>query len=199
MLNALAYALHTAELYLARLGFPLLLAAALARQGVDEKSAAVHAATLGGLMFMLGIGGALAGGYLSDRMGRALGAALIFGLSGLCSALAGPLLAVPPLLIGLGFVYGLTTAADSAVYSTGVVEVAPPGRVGSAQAVQSFVGFAAGALAPVLAGALLDYSGEASRWILAFGLNALLAVAGVAALLALHRLPAAQHRAGDRL
>ncbi|HXF61958.1 MAG TPA: MFS transporter, partial [Caldilineaceae bacterium] len=197
-LNTLAYALHTAELYLARLWFPLLLAASLAAQGLSAADAAVRAATLSGLMFMMGIAGVFSGGYLSDRLGRCWGAAMIFGLSGVCSLLAGPLLAAPLLLIGLGFVYGFATAADSAIYSTAIIEIAPAGRVGSAQAVQSFIGFAIGALAPLIAGSLLDSRAGAGGWLLAFGFNALLALIGVASLWALRRLPAAARMAGGR-
>ena len=198
VLTTTAYALHTAELYLARLWFPLLLTAALTLQGADIKDAAVHAATLSGLMFMLGIVGVFAGGFLSDRLGRTRGAALIFSVSGMCSFAAGWLLQTPTLLIALGFLYGLSTAADSAVYSTSIIEVAPSDQVGSAQAVQSFLGFTVGALVPVLAGAILDLGGGASRWILAFSLNGLLAVAGVFALLYLRRLPGAAVMASGR-
>jgi MFS family permease len=197
-LNTMAYALHTAELYLARLWFPLLLATALTLRGMNAGDAAIRAATLSGLMFMMGIAGVFCGGYLSDRIGRCLAGALCFGLSGLCSLVAGPLVAAPMLLMALGFVYGFATAADSPIYSTSIIEVAPPDGVGSAQAVQAFVGFAVGAMVPVIAGSLLDSSAGANRWLLAFGFNALLAVAGVAALLALHRLPAAARMAGGK-
>lgn len=192
-LNTVAYALHTAELYLARLWFPLLLGAALVQSGMADDAAVVRAATLSGLMFMMGIAGVFMGGALSDRIGRWRGATLIFSVSGLCSLIAGFLLDAPALLIALGFVYGFATAADSAIYSTSIVEVAPPGQVGSAQAVQSFVGFAIGALVPVIAGSLLDRQSGPQGWIWAFGFNALLAAGGVGALWTLSRLRA--HRA----
>ena len=144
-----AYALHTAELYLARLWLPLLLGASLVRSGYDAGEAVSLAAALAGFMFMTGTGSVLAGGWLSDRLGRSAAAALIFSASGACSFAAGWLVGLPPAyLIGLGFVYGFVTAADSAIYSTAVTELAPRGRVGSTQAVQSFVGFGIGATAP---------------------------------------------------
>lgn len=197
-LNTIAYALHTAELYLARLWFPLLLAAAFTAQGLGREEAAIRAATLSGLIFMLGIPGVFIGGWLSDRLGRSLGAALVFALSGLCSLLVGPLLAAPTFLLAVGFFYGFITAADSAIYSTSIIELAPPDRIGSAQAVQSFIGFAVGALVPVIAGSILDAEAGGRGWSLAFGFNALLALAGVWALLALRRLPAALRMAGGR-
>jgi MFS family permease len=199
MLAIVGYALHTAALYLARLWFPLLLGAMLMQQGMPAAAAAARAATLAGLMFMMGIAGSFVGGTVSDYLGRSWGATLLFALSGLCSFVAGWLLGAPPIfLIALGFVYGLTTAADSAIYLTAVIELSPPARVGSAQAVQSFIGFAVGALAPVLAGSILDFSHTSLGWVLAFGFNGLLAVMGVAALLWLRRLPEAKQMAAGK-
>ena len=185
----LAYTLHTAELYLARLWFPLLLGAAFMQQGLSELEATTQAAFLAGFMFMMGILGVLAGGIFSDAVGRSSGAAVIFAGSGICSLVAGWLLGLPPLLlIIIGFVYGFLLAADSAVYSTAVTELAPPHMVGSAQAVQSFLGFAVGAAVPVAAGLILDQIEGTVRWGFAFSLNALIALIGVVALLWLRRI-----------
>ena len=197
-LNTAAYALHTAELYLARLWFPLLLAAAFTANGMAPKQAVVHAATLSGLMFMTGVIGVFSGGYLSDHLGRSIGAAMIFAVSGACSFAVGWLISAPTYLVMLGFFYGLTTAADSAIYSTSIIEIAPPDRIGSAQAVQSFVGFTVGAIVPILAGSLLDIGTANWRWGLAFTLNGVLAVAGVFFLLWQRRLPEAINMAGGR-
>jgi MFS family permease len=194
----LAYALHTAELYLARLWFPLLLGATLAQQGRNNLEATALAATLSGLMFMMGTVGVFVGGSLSDYLGRSRAAVLIFGISGLCSFGAGWLGAWPSWLISLGFIYGFTTAADSAIYSTAVTELSPPNRIGSTQAVQSFIGFAIGAIVPVIAGSILDWAGTASGWRLAFSFNGLLAIIGVIVLILLYRLPEARQMAGGK-
>jgi MFS family permease len=183
----LAYALHTAELYLARLWLPLLLGATLMADGRSALEATATAATLSGFMFMMGIIGAFAGGIVSDRLGREKGAAFIFTISGLCSFIAGWLLGLPPIwLIVLGFVYGLMTAADSAIYITAVTELAPPDRVGSAQAIQPFLGFLVGAIVPTVAGSILDANHTATAWVWAFSFNGFLAVIAVASLLWLH-------------
>ncbi len=193
------YALHTAELYLARLWFPLLLGALLLQTGTDVATATAQAATLSGFMFMTGMVAVFGGGLVSDRLGRTHGGALIFAVSGACSLLAGWLLGAPPwALIVVGFVYGLTTAADSAIYLTATVELAPADRIGSVQAVESFIGFAAGALVPVIAGGILDAGDDWRRWVLAFSFNGLLALLGVAALLWLRRLPQAAKLADGR-
>lgn len=184
-----AYALHTAEMYLARVWLPLLLAAALARDGADESAAAARAAQWAGLMFMTGIAGVFAGGVLSDRVGRANGAALIFAVSGAASFVIGWLVGAPTgFAIALGFLYGFATAADSAIYTTAATEFAPPRLIGSTQAAQNLIGFSVGAVAPVAAGGILDAFAGANGWGIVFAFNGLLAVGGVSALLALRRM-----------
>ena len=184
----IAYALHTAELYLARLWLPLLLGSAFMFHGWSSVEATAHAATWSGLMFMTGILGALAGGLLSDYLGRTSGAIIIFSISGLCSFIVGWLVNAPMILpMALGFVYGLVTAADSAIYSTAAVELSPPGRIASVQAIQSFAGFTVGAVVPVIAGSILDVADPAAGWGLAFSFNGALAVVGVIALLLLRQ------------
>jgi MFS family permease len=61
-----------------------------------------------------------------------------------------------PALVAIGALYAALVAADSAVYSTAVTELAPARRVGSAQALQAVAGFGIGSLGPILAGATLD-------------------------------------------
>lgn len=193
----LAYALHTAELYLARLWFPVLLGVVLLHSGADELTATATAGSLSGLMFMTGIAGVFAGGAFSDMLGRTRGAALIFAISGLCSFLIGPLAGISlALFMAAGFIYGFSTSADSAIYSAAITELAPAERIGSTQAVQSFIGFAIGAVVPVAAGTLLDTAADSTEgWGLVFGFNGLLAVIGVIALLWLRRLPQAARMA----
>lgn len=185
----IAYALHTAEMYLARVWLPLLLAAALAADGADAGAAAARAAQWSGAMFMTGIAGVFIGGALSDRVGRAAGAAMIFAVSGAVSFAIGWLVGAPPALtIALGFVYGFATAADSAIYTTAATELAPPRLIGSTQAAQNLIGFSVGAVAPVAAGGILDALGAANGWGPVFAFNGLLAVGGVAALIVLRRM-----------
>jgi MFS family permease len=127
---------------------------------------------------------------VSDRIGRTAAASSLFALSGACSFAVGWLMSWPPsVMIAIGFLYGFTLAADSPIYATAVTELAPPARLGSAQAVQSFMGFLAGAIAPVAGGVVLDrWSGD-SAWSVMFGLNGLLALGGIFVLHALRRQP----------
>lgn len=196
----LVYALHTAELYLARLWLPLLLGATLVQSGWEPLEATALATTLAGFMFMTGIAAVIVGGTFSDYLGRTLGGGLIFSLSGACSFIVGWLVGVPPsFLIALGFVYGFVTAADSAIYSTAITELSPRGLIGSTQAVQSFIGFTIGAAATIAAGWILDLVDTPAAWGLAFSFNGLLAVVGVLSLVWLRRMPqAAQMADGKR-
>lgn len=184
------YSLHAAELYIVRVWLPALLAAALIARGENELNAAVSAATIGGLAMASGAIGPVMGGAMSDRFGRASSASAIFALSGVCAVAVGWMVGMPlPLIIGVSIVLGWAIAADSAIYSTAVTEVAEPARLGSTMAVHSFVGFMGGVVGPVLAGVVLDVSPESLKWGLTFSATGLLAIAAIVALRGMRRLP----------
>ena len=184
------YSLHAAELYVVRVWLPALLAAALISRGEDELSAAVGAATIGGLAMASGAIGPVMGGVISDRWGRAASASAIFALSGACSFAVGWMIGFPwALLVGVAIIYGWAIAADSAVYSTAVTEVAEPGRLGSTMAVHSFVGFMGGVIGPIIAGAILDVSPGSLKWGLTFSATGLLAIVALLAMRGMWRLP----------
>lgn len=191
------YSLHAAELYIVRVWLPALLAAALIARGENELSAVVGAAAIGGLAMASGAIGPVMGGVISDRWGRAASASAIFALSGACSLAIGWMFGFPwPLLVGVAIIYGWAIAADSAIYSTAVTEVAEPGRLGSTMAVHSFVGFMGGVIGPILAGAILDISPESLRWGLTFSATGLLAIAAVLAMRGMWRV-SSNHATGS--
>jgi MFS family permease len=179
----LAYSLHTMELYAARVWLPAFFAATLISRGIENAQAAVTAATVGGIAFAAGSIGPVMGGVISDRWGRATSASVIFALSGACSWLIGWMGGFPwPLIVALSVFYGWAIAADSAIYSTAITEVASPSRLGSTMAIQSFLGFGAGFVGPILVGGILDLSPESIQWGLGFsfiGLLSLVAIAGL--------------------
>jgi MFS family permease len=79
--------------------------------------------------------------------------------------------------------YGLLCTAESAIISTGIADAAEPAYLGRTMALQSSVGFAAGALGPAAFGAMLDWaprlgSSADGKWIWAFALLGLAALAG---------------------
>lgn len=152
-----AYSGHAWELFAMRGWLSAFLAAALVAQGVSSLDATAEAGRWAALILAAGIPAVFVGAWISDRLGRAR-TALVAGLaSGAIGLVFGGLGGIGlPLLIAVGFGYSALIAADSAVYSTRVTELAPPARVGSAQAVQAFSGFAMGAAGPVVAGIALD-------------------------------------------
>ena len=147
----LGYTLHAAELYIVRGWLPAFLTAALVMRGMAHEQAVTTGAAVGGIALGVGALGPVMGGIISDRLGRAASAAAIFALSGACSWLIGWIGGFPwPLIVGVAVVYGWAIAADSAIYSTAVTEVAKPEQLGSTMAVQSFLGFMGGVVGPIV-------------------------------------------------
>ena len=158
-----AYVGHSWELFIVRAWLAAFLAAAFALRGLSPTDASATASQWAALILALGVPGVFVGGWLSDRVGRTR-AALLYALgSGAISIGFGTLLAAPwPAIVAIGGIYGALVAADSAVYSTAVTELAPAERIGSAQAVQAVAGFGIGSLGPVVAGIALDLG---SGWV----------------------------------
>ncbi len=170
-----AYSGHAWELFSARAWMTAFLASVLVAQGASTADATGEAGRWSAIILSAGIPAVFIGGWISDHLGRA-GTALIAAIaSGSLAFAFGALGAAPwPLLLAVGFLYSGLVAADSAVYSTTVTELAPAGKLGSAQAVQAFIGFGAGSVGPPAAGLALDLG---LGWVAVFG------VAGVASIL----------------
>jgi MFS family permease len=153
----LAYTGHAWELYISRGWLAAFVAAALVAQGLDSQAAAAQGSQWAALMAGLGVPGVFLGGWISDRLGRAQAGLLIAISSGILSLGFGFLAGLPWLaFVIIGCAFSLLVSADSAVYSTAITEYAPRDRIGSAQALQAFIGFGATILAPVVAGWMLD-------------------------------------------
>lgn len=170
-----AYSGHAWELFSARAWMTAFLVSVLVAQGSSTAEATGEAGRWSAIILAAGIPAVFIGGWVSDHLGRA-GTALVAALaSGMLAFVFGALGAAPwPLLLAVGFVYSGFVAADSAVYSTRVTELAPPGKLGSAQAIQAFLGFGAGSVGPPAAGLALDLG---LGWVAVFG------VAGAASIL----------------
>lgn len=179
----LGYTLHAAELYIVRGWLPAFLTAALVMRGMGQEQAVTTGAAVGGIALGVGALGPVMGGIISDRLGRAASAAAIFALSGACSWLIGWIGGFPwPLIVGVAVVYGWAIAADSAIYTTAVTEVAKPEQLGSTMAVQSFLGFMGGVVGPILAGGVLDLVPASIEWGAAFSATGVIAIVAVLAL-----------------
>lgn len=188
---------------------PAFLAAAFALRGAETAGATTAGAYLSGLLHLFGATAALTMGRLSDRAGRrpvlvalaAAGAIVSFGIGWLIHA---PSIVLVPLAIA----YAFLTLGDSPVLTTAISEAVRAGYLGAVLAWRGLAGFAAGAVAPLVFGLVLDTTvnaGPAASWGLGFatlGLGGAIALA-CALLLGQHRphpVPHAPHDvAGERV
>lgn len=176
-----AYTFHCWELFVVWAWLPSFLAAAGSAAGHSSERWGIGVA---GLAHVLGAAGSIVGGTASDRWGRSRVMLVMSGLSLTGSFLFGWTYAWPLwLLVPLGACYNLCAIADSSVYSTALAETVPAERLGTAYSVRSVMGFATGAISPVVFGAALDLgraqfgAGATASWGLAWS------SAGVGALL----------------
>ena len=179
----LGYTVHALNLYALRVWLPIFLASVLIARGVGEGKAVVTAAEVGGLALAFGALGPVMGGMISDRLGRTTAASLILGLSALCAVGLAWIGHWPwGLIVAASVVFGWAASADSAIYQTGITEVADPRRLGSTMALQASLGLLGGVIGPVLFGGILDASVGEYRWVFAFstlGILAAIAIAGL--------------------
>ena len=150
-----AYTFHCWELFVVWAWLPSFLAAAAG--GTVGRFGGSWGIGVAGLAHVLGAAGSIVGGSASDRWGRAKVMLILSSLSLTGSFLFGWLWAWPLwLLVPAGALYNLCAIADSSVYSTALAEVVPASRLGTAYSVRSVMGFATGAISPVVFGAALD-------------------------------------------
>lgn len=179
----LGYTVHALNLYALRVWLPVFLATILVARGVSEGNAIVTAAEVGGLALAFGAVGPVMGGAVSDRLGRTTAASLILGLSAVCAVGLAWIGHWPwGLIVVACVVFGWAASADSAIYQTGITELADPRRLGSTMALQASVGLLGGVIGPVLFGGILDVAGGEYRWVFAFstlGVLAAIAIVGL--------------------
>jgi MFS family permease len=115
-------------------------------------------------------------------------------VSAACSLVFGWLIGTSlALVVAVGLLYGFAALGDSPIYSTAITEVVAPAYRGSALALRSLLGYGAGAAAPLLFGAILDWYGiaNAGAWGWAFVSLGIAGVGAVACVVMLHRIPEA--------
>ena len=122
-------------------------------------------------------------------------------ISAACSLVFGWLIGTSlAFVVGLGLLYGFAALGDSPIYSTAITEVVAPAYRGSALALRSLLGYGAGAAAPLLFGAILDWYGikNAGAWGWAFVSLGIAGVGAVASAVLLYRTPEAVALHGRR-
>ena len=146
------------------------------------------------LFHVTGMLASMLAGILADRLGRVPVMLMMASLSAGCSLVFGWLLGTPvAVVVALGLVYGFAALGDSPIYSTAITEVVTPAFRGAALALRSLAGYGAGAIAPLLFGAILDWYGgrSAQAWGWAFVSLGVAGLVAVASVLMLQRAPGA--------
>jgi MFS family permease len=98
-------------------------------------------------------------GWLSDRLGRAPLMVGLAGVSTLCSFSFGWTIGLPvSIVILVGVVYSFSGLGDSPILSATLTESVNSSYMGAAFGLRSILGFGAGAISPVVLGAVLDFT-----------------------------------------
>lgn len=151
------YTAHNWELLGMWTWTPALIAASFALSGMAAAAATQSSAYLTAVMHLFGALAAWSMGRLSDTLGRRNVLIWVAGASTLCSAAIGWLVALPPFaLTGFVLIYAFFALGDSPVLSTALAERVDPASLGSVLATRSFIGFGAGAIAPIATGGAID-------------------------------------------
>ncbi len=199
LLMTAGYTAHVWELYGMRAWSAAFLGTILARMGSDLATATAQAGLLTSLMVVLGGVATGFAGNISDRFGRTATAGTVLSVSAACSLVVGWLIAAPFwVVMAVCLLYGLWVNPDSPIYSTAVTEAAPQARLGAAMTFQTVSGFTAGIVAPIAFGVVLDLVPGDPAWGVAFGGLGVVALVGVAAMVALRRSPDSMVLAGGK-
>jgi MFS family permease len=153
-----AYTLHAWELLGLWAWLPaFLVVAARAQGGGGTPGMLMAGITLAGVTHLISVAASLAGGALSDRIGRTRVILIMSCTSIACSFVFGWLVGFAMWIVVLvAIVYGFAGIGDSAVFSTVLTEVVPREYIGVALSIRSVLGFGVGALSPWVFGLILD-------------------------------------------
>ena len=192
MLVIAGYTFHSWELLGMWAWTPAFLAACFVATGSALDRGAGLGAYMASLFHVTSMLASMLAGVLADRLGRIPVMLMMASLSTVCSLVFGWLLGTPvAVVVALGLVYGFAALGDSPIYSTAITEVVTPAFRGAALALRSLAGYGAGAIAPLLFGAILDWYGghSAEAWGWAFVSLGVAGLVAVVSVLMLSRAP----------
>jgi len=157
---------------------PAFLAVALGVGGYEGIHAVGKGAYLMAGFHLIGLTASFTMGWLSDRLGRAPLMMGLAGVSTLCSFSFGWTMGLPvSIVILVGMVYSFSGLGDSPLLSATLTESVNASYLGAAFGLRSLLGFGAGAISPVVLGAVLDLTnpgiaegGEFCNWGWAFSI-----------------------------
>lgn len=131
---------HMWELYAMWGWIGFYLSASFTESGMRNAVFWSGAATF--LVIAAGAVGSMLGGRIADRMGRTTLTMAAMAISGLCAATVGFLYGgIPLLMVVLCLIWGATVVADSAQFSSCVIELADPRYIGTMLTMQTCIGF----------------------------------------------------------
>jgi len=153
----LGYTFHSWELLGMWAWTPAFVAAVFAATGAGAIRAVELAAYLSAAFHLTGLVASSSMGRLSDRLGRKVVLVGLAATSAACSLVFGWLVTAPiAVVFVVGALYGFAALGDSPVLSTALTEAVSAPYLGAALALRSFLGFGAGAVAPIVFGRILD-------------------------------------------
>ena len=158
-----SYSFHCWELLGMWAWLPAFLVAAAAHGGDVSAAPLAIGVAIAGLTHLASVVGSIAGGTLSDRIGRTRVILLMSCASLVCSFSFGWMLGAALWWVTIvAIVYNITAIGDSSVFSTVLSETVPPSQIGFAFSVRSVIGFGMGAISPWVFGVVLDWTAGAS-------------------------------------
>lgn len=164
------YTFHSWELLGMWVWTPAFVAAAFAVSGSGSLRAVELAAYVSAAFHLMGLVASSSMGRLSDGLGRRVVLFTLAATSAACSLAFGWLIALPlGLVFAVGALYAFTALGDSPVLSTALTEAVGSSHLGAALALRSFLGFGAGAVAPIVFGRVLDLTNAPGPFPTAWG------------------------------
>lgn len=164
------YTFHSWELLGMWVWTPAFIAAVFAISGAGSIRAVELASYVSASFHLMGLVASSSMGRLSDGLGRRLVLVGLAATSAACSLAFGWLIGMPlAIVFAVGALYGFTALGDSPVLSTALTEAVGASHLGAALALRSFLGFGAGAVAPIVVGRVLDLTNSPGPFPTAWG------------------------------